>query len=123
MIESFYRIEKLNQKVLDTISGVPVGKYANPKRLHLGLLTPAIFANAHDLVKKTNSPGETYEQIPFGIHYRFGINLEPVYVMEFGFPLNLKDDNDPLYKNLIEAMRYVVELSENYARSKYMLAF
>lgn len=121
-------IDKLKQRICDTMEHKALGGIVNPVIAKCSLLTPAIMGSSLKTIKEKNPPETTYEPMPFGIHFRYGITLGPVYDMEFGFPLCLEETTDPdnPYKDdetidhLMEAMKYVVEESKKSSEGELM---
>lgn len=123
-------MDKLKQKFADTVQHQILGDVVSPIIEKYPTLTPALMSSSLNIVKVANPPGISYEPMPYGIHFRYGITLGPAYDMEFGFPINLPwqpADTDGDAHNLekahqnrkfMEAMRVVVDLSDKYAKSK-----
>ena len=77
----------------------------------------SLFISGFQFVKRFYLPGTTYEPLPYAIHFHYGIDLAPVFDMEFVFPFNLHDDGSS-YQTISQALKYVVEEAERHAKDR-----
>ena len=98
--------DSLQHVMLDTISTRYLEQYPQ--------LIPVFGANSIAIIKGGHEE-EVHEEIPYAIHFRYGITLAPVYDMEFAFPLTLDDDQNG-FDTLLKAVKFVVEEAEKAAR-------
>ena len=85
-----------------------IGKYP--------FLTPTLLSTGFGVVREQKkAKSGAVQPIPEAIHFRYGVDFTPIYDMEFAFSFNL-DDID----NLLQALRYVVELAGKKAQGAIM---
>ena len=79
------------QRVTDTVKEVTMRDVGSPALANpfVGpFLVPAILATGFKMTKEAQPP-DTLQELPFAIHFRYGVSLAPVYDMEFAFPITL----------------------------------
>ena len=116
------RWEQLQKKAQHMLQQTALGVVGEPVASHYPAFIPAMLAAGFQSIKKQNE-GTTIEPLLYAIHFRFGVNLVPVYDMEFAFPVTL-DDGPRGFKTLLDAVRIVVDLTQRHAQfGMYTLAF
>ena len=110
-----HRWEKVQAKLVDTISSTFVGELGSPLISRYPFLVPAYMAFAHKTIKATNPPGKSLEQLPYAIYFHYGIDYSPAYDMEFAFPVNMNDP-DHGFDKLFKALDVVVNEVADAAR-------
>lgn len=114
-----FRWNKLVQKVEDTAQHVMLNAIGSPLIERYPQFVPVLGSVSLDLLKQ-NIPAQLDEELPYAIHYRYGISLAPVYDMEFAFPINLDDDENG-FQLLIEAVQFVVKEAQKEAEGNLLL--
>ena len=97
---------------MDTLIGALGGTVVIPLLSKLPCITPLFLTMGFQTIKQQYG-GLQKEQVvkqPWAIHYRDGIDLSPVYDMEFAFPLDIGNPTA-----LSNAVKTVVTLTEEYA--------
>lgn len=97
---------------MDTLVGALGGAVIVPLISKLPGVTPLYLAMGFQMVKLQYGvlqPNQVVQQ-PWAVHYRDGLDLMPVYDMEFAFPLDI---NNPVA--LTDAVNTVVTITEQYA--------
>ena len=76
-------------------------------------LTPAFLTTGLKAIKNQNPPNKPkLEILPYAVHFLYGFKYNPVYDMEFAFPVSV-DDTEHGFDILLDAIRYVLsELEE-----------
>ena len=106
----------METKLVDTISSAFAGELGSPLISRYPFLVPAYMTFAHKTIKATNPPGKNLEQLPYAIHFRYGLKYAAAYnMMEFAFPVNMNDP-DHGFDKLIEALDVVVKEVADAAR-------
>ena len=97
---------------MDTLIGALGGTVIVPLLSKLPCITPLFLTMGFQTIKKQYGdlqPEQVVKQ-PWAVHYRDGIDLMPVYDMEFAFPLDISNPTA-----LSKAVKTVVEITEEYA--------
>ena len=78
-------------------------------------LVPAYLAAGFKTIKAANPPGSPkLEELPYAIHFRYGLKYATVYDMEFAFPVSI--DRPDGFKTFLDAIDIVVTESEEAAK-------
>ena len=117
------------QRVTDSVTHYAMRDIGSPALASAvgPMLVPAMLATGFKITKEAQPP-DTLQELPFAIHFRYGISLAPVYDMEFAFPIILygnqtdvpKDVQLDGIKKLLDAIQIVIEETQKSA-SKSMI--
>ena len=104
----------MKQRIVESLEHVMVKDIGSPAIERYPLLIPVLGSKSLDIIKR-DQKDEIHEELPYAIHFRYGITLSPVYDMEFAFPLTIDDDQNG-FDTLLKAVKTVVEEVEQAAR-------
>ena len=105
--------DKLQQRISDTVQHIALDTVGSLTFERYPQLIPVIGANSLDIIRR-NQEEKIHEELPYAIHFRYGITLAPVYDMEFAFPLTIDDDQNG-FDTLLKAVKIVIEETERAA--------
>ena len=117
----FFRFKKLQQKLTENIEHITLAEIGTPLIKRYPALIPAVVGGGFDMVKKGQPEGENIEELPYAIHFRYGVSEAPVYDMEFAFGITFIDEAETCLENesferIKNALCYVVEKAEEEAK-------
>ena len=104
-----FRWDKLQLKVQDTVQSVFAGELGSPLIGRYPFLVPAYLAAGFKVIKAANPDDKPQlEQLPYAIHFRYGLKYATVYDMEFAFPVNF-NDSEHGFDAFLSAIHAVVD--------------
>jgi DNA-binding phage protein len=109
------RWDKLQLKVQDTVQSVFAGELGSPLIGRYPFLVPAYLAAGFKIIKHANPEGKPQlEQLPYAIHFRYGLKYATVYDMEFAFPVdfNREDGFDVVLKAVDVVIKAIAEAAK-----------
>lgn len=84
------------------------GGLGSPLIARYPFLVPAYLSTGFKAIKGANPPeGPKLEQLPYAIHFLYGIKYTPANAMEFAFPVDI--DRPDGFDILLKAIDIVVE--------------
>jgi len=110
------RWDKVRQKLRDTTQHVLLNATGSPLMANYPQFVPVVGGISLDLLKG-NLSAQVHEELPYAVHFRYGVSIAPVYDMEFAFPLTL-DDDEHGFDKLFEAVQYVVDETQKAAEGR-----
>ena len=85
------------------------GELGSPLIGRYPFLVPAYLAAGFKVIKSANPDDKPHlEELPYAIHFRYGLKYATVYDMEFAFPVNF-NDTEHGFDVFIEAIDIVVK--------------
>ena len=76
------------------MQSVFAGELGSPLIGRYPFLVPAYLAAGFNIIKSANPEGKPQlEQLPYAIHFRYGLKYATVYDMEFAFPVDFNKDD------------------------------
>ena len=103
-----FRWEQLQKKFQDTLSSMLAGEIGSPLIARYPFLVPAYLSAGFNVIKGSNPADEPkLEQVPYAIHFLYGIKYTTAYDMEFAFPVDI--DKPDGFDVLLKAVHIVVD--------------
>ena len=92
------------------------GELGSPIISRYPFLVPAYLAAGFKIIKSANPPDKPQlEQLPYAIHFRYGLKYATVYDMEFAFPVNFNDSEhgfDIFLKAIDEVVKEIADAAK-----------
>ena len=102
------RWNQLQKKLTDTVQNGFAGELGSPLIAKYPFMTPAYLSQGFKVVKATHPPDKPkLEQLPYAIHFMYGLDFNPVNDMEFAFPVDFKRPDG--FDCFLQAIDVVVE--------------
>lgn len=93
--------------MVDTVSHIAMNSLGTPMISEYPSIIPCMNMTSFSIVKHTYPPGITRIELPYAIHYMYGLSYCPTRYMEFAFSFNM--DTGEGFPNVLKAMKCVVE--------------
>ena len=112
----YTRWDKLQLKIRDTVQSVFAGGLGSPLIGRYPFLAPAYLAAGFKIIKEANPDDKPQlKELPYAIHFRYGLKFATVYDMEFAFPVDF-NDSEHGFDVFIKAIDIVVNAITDAAR-------
>ena len=106
-----HRWDQLKVKVQDTVQSMFAGELGSPLIGRYPFLVPAYLSTGFKMIKAADEP--KLMELPYAIHFRYGLKYATVYDMEFAFPVSI--DKPDGFKTFLDAIHFVVNELEKAA--------
>ena len=109
------RWKELQKKLTDTLLNAFAGELGSPLIAKYPFMTPAYLSQGFKVMKATHPPDKPkLEQLPYAIHFLYGLDFNPVNDMEFAFPVDFERPDG--FDCFLQAIDVVVEELSNAAK-------
>lgn len=102
-----FRWEQLQKKFQDTLQNMIAGELGSPLIARYPFLVPAYLSQGFKVIKGANPTEPKLEQLPYAIHFLYGLKYTTAYDMEFAFPVDI--DKPDGFDVLLKAVHIAVE--------------
>lgn len=107
-ITCVFRWEQLQKKLQDTVQNMIAGELGSPLIARYPFLVPAYLSAGFNVIKGANPADEPkLEQVPYAIHFLYGLKYTSAYDMEFAFPVDI--DKPDGFDVLLKAIHIAVD--------------